>query len=208
MPTKIEKDKKDREKRCGQLLVDFVNAKTPEDARLGLMRAVRKEFGFDVFLGPLKSQKRPLEEDQRKEVDKNQSDLRKLLSEIEEGKNVCENEFLNTYLLCYDMCCKPVAMDEEGHIQESQDLGDESEYDQVLAYCLITFLENEDLRQYIHKCQYDECPKFFMSKKTGDNKFCDEACKTDYHNKEKKRLKLLAEKEREQTKQYPMAPND
>lgn len=178
-----KKEKENRAKRCGEFLVEFVNAKAPDEARRDLLKSVRDEFKFHIFVGPPLS-RAPLSESERNNVEENLSDLKQLFSEFEAGINISENKFLGNYLLCYDLCCKhPVTMDEDGHINKYPEIGEHSGYDQVLAYCLITFIESERNRKLIHKCRM--CRNFFLSKKLGEHKFCSKKCRLSFHNRKR-----------------------
>lgn len=196
-----KKEKEDRSKQCGQLLVDFVNAKTPDDACRDLLRNVRDEFKFDIFVGP---SKRLLKENVRNDVEEDRSKLKRLFSELKNGINLNESEVIHNYLLCYDLCCKAhVSINKNGYITVTPVLDKHSGYDQVLAYCIISFLELERSRKLIHRCKM--CNVFFIPQRIGNNKFCPgKNCRRDFHNRN--RIKSGEAKEYKRKKRAEGAP--
>ena len=133
-----------------------------------------------------------------KQIDSIRKDLRDLLEQIIEGKNLYRNHLIRELLSAYDEMSKPkLVITKNGAITEEHTFSEESYltkeawesphwtllHKEPLAYCLVKHILADEKREYVRKCE--ECKRFYISKTRRERKFCSDKCRLKLHNRER-----------------------
>lgn len=185
MASKQQIKKEGWAKKCGRLLRDFLNAKTPEDAVRGLILNARKTLKIRCRVRPSLEEVRRLRHDSYLRGKwKEQKMLGDLVEELEKGVHPNESSILPSYTACYSLCCQD-AVDalEDGSVGAIPFWNDGRivKYDHILAYCVVTFLSVEENRFRLYKCSFPKCNNYKLGvqvKPPGENGFCSNTCRS------------------------------
>jgi hypothetical protein len=161
-----------RERLYGEVVVDFANARSPEEAFEILTKHMQKLADEKLIITRLKKGNivRTFERQKR--------DIRILLTALKSHKNLREIDKIHEHIFCYNSCCKPfVDIQDDGSIEDISDFNEHKHiaYDVFLSYCLINFLKHESSlkRRYVYSCTWRKCDRFFIAKKMDSrNRVC------------------------------------
>jgi hypothetical protein len=161
-----------RERLYGEIVIDFANASSPEEAFEVLKKHMQKLADGGLVETRLKKGTilRTFEKEKR--------DIRELLNDLKGKKNLNEISKIHDHIFCYNSCCKPfVDIQDDGSIEDISDFNEHEyiSYEVFLSYCLINFLKHESLlkRRYVYSCTWRNCDRFFIAKKVDPrNRVC------------------------------------
>lgn len=153
-----------RERLYGEVVVDFANAASPEEAFAILKEHMQKMADEKLIVTRLKKG------DIVRTFETQKRDIRTLLNELKSRKNLYEIDKIHEHIFCYNSCCRPfVDVYEDGSIEDISDFNEHKHitYDVFLSYCLINFLKHESplKRKYVYSCTWRKCDRFFIAKK-------------------------------------------
>ena len=185
------REKENLARKCGQILVDFVNAKTAADAHFDILNSMRDSFNFSIP-GPRKAHIRL---EFHPQIEKSRIKLKELFSDLKERKNLRESKAFDFFVYCYEEAQKVrTDVHDDGSIVErplfigrSDVYHDEIlKHDALLGYCVITCLKSEKIRRLIHKCEEDQnCGKYYVAvrdkKDECMHRFCSDKCRNRWH---------------------------
>lgn len=171
--------------KCGQMMVRFVNSRRAEEAVRGLIDDALSHFGFSEenlnregvgTRGPTMSR------ELRDEVKMEQRRMSQLLLEVQSVSRIEDSERLSFYIHEYNGACRTfIDFQPEGRIHEYPVFGDgEYRYDDILAYCVVTFYETGENKDLIRACDYGRCPRFFIVTRS-DRRYCSDGCRVRAH---------------------------
>jgi hypothetical protein len=164
--------------KSGKILLDFVNAPTPEEAAQFLFRYIGQDLGIQ----------KPL--DCRGEY----KQLRKLFDELSITTDLNDCPTIHDYTAYYHAIRPPIIVRLSGTLGEDLPFRDTVAptcWD-IITYCVIKFLMDDSNAKLIYKCENSKCARYFKGdtakSKHGPNrrKYCSERCKI--YCKEKRRI--------------------
>ncbi len=206
-----KKEEKDFRRLHGQLVIDFVNSETSEEAINGYFRNLERIFGF--LNNFVKSAKDSFPDDGRKIVGQFQKEFRRILEYISQHGKLYGDLTIKKLLWTYNTSARPFidkvlcvlpddSFAEVNRDGMEQDFINRSDtlwinlFQLSLTYCLIEFLKYNKGKDYIKKCFH--CHGFFIAKiLRKNNNFCSRKCQqAAYHSqKEVKEKKAKAKRD-------------
>lgn len=171
-----------RATKCGQFLVEFMNTENPKDAVLGLVRNTRRSLKFKVR-NPDRSRLRKIHD----KIVESQESLRSLVASLDEENNLNKIDTVHQYVFDYNFNCRNYLKVRRNGTIVGTGLTEFSKgiaYDDILSYCVVTFLKVERNRRLLRRCQEREkCGRYFLAKSDrGKDKlrFCSNNCRSRY----------------------------
>jgi len=151
-----------KDKRIGKLLVNFANSNTPEEAKKDMDKRIKKLYYkkkevINIIFDNSYEEKR--------------ENIKNLLNEIITVNNLSESKLIEKYIKHYNQSCiSKILLNEKGKIKTKNFLRylDSVQYDKILTYIIIRFLMNFEVnKQYIHRCKFEDCKRYFLSIQKG-----------------------------------------
>jgi hypothetical protein len=169
-----------RAKQCGKILVDFVNAESPNAAYRKLTQGIRNVVNIRVP-GP---RNKPLADRGVKKVEEARHKLIDLFSELVEKPDITKIDIITDYLIIYQDDCKSlIEISADGSINPGLEIDTIGGVERLVAFCVVTFLQVRTVRGLLGRCI--ECSKFYFAKKMGRHNFCASKCRMKYHNRKR-----------------------
>ena len=160
--------------KCKEIILDFANNSKSVEA----IQKLQEHVGAEVVIPPPQST----------EVRRERSRLRKLLAELSTAQTLNDCDSLEEYLTAYNFRIKPfLGLQADGEIGESPvDFGKEIAFDDLLTYCVITFLREPKNRLLVYKCENKECWNYHIKKTKRKSRFCSDECR--YQDSNRRRI--------------------
>jgi hypothetical protein len=188
---------KDISEQCAQFLVDYLNAETYDAAYRGLQISVVEAFNFSIPAHS-KSKNKPVPPKWYPYIEESSTNLKELFSDIKQGIRLSESEAFDFFVYCYEKE-RSVRVDvhNDGSIIDRPVFSERNDevpkLYAILAYCVITALKSERMRQLICECENTECGRFYIAKRykkgKGVHKFHSDKCRNRWHYLQKKQSK-------------------
>jgi hypothetical protein len=187
-------------KQCGQFLINFVTAETPDEAYRGLISSIRESFKFRIP-GP---RNKPILPKVYPDIEISRDRVKSLFLDLIKGISLRESEAYKFYEYCYEETRSVrVEYHDDDSITETpllmgiSEINDYpiSKLDTILAYCIINCLKSNRSRRLIRKCEEDhDCGKYYIAERDkkgkGKHRFCSDKCRNRFHYLQKKKLSV------------------
>jgi len=152
----------DKNKTIGKLLVNFANSTTSEKAKKDMDKKIKKLYYKNKNIINISFDN---------SYEEKREDIKNLLNETINISNLGESKLIGKYIEHYNQSCtSKKILNEKGKIKTKNFLRslDCVSYDQILTFVIIQFLMKFEVnKQYIRRCQRQECQRYFLSTEKG-----------------------------------------
>lgn len=153
-----------KNKTMGKLLVNFANSTTPEQAKKDIDKRIKKLYYKNKNVVNITFDD---------SYEEKREGLKNLLNEIININDLGESKLIKKYINNYNKSCtSQKILNGKGKIITKNFLRslDYVSYDKILTFIIIHFFMNFEVnKQYIHRCKFRDCQKYFISIQKGSH---------------------------------------
>jgi len=189
--SKKQQDKGELSEKCANVLVEFMNAHTLQDAVYSLYWIFLVVFEIPAFEPKIEFKRRG-----RKCIREAQQRLARLLAELQEDKSLEKSDTISDYNFDFFSLCHCAIAPGGRNIEEADkfecfEADGRTPFEAVLAFCVHYYIQDEN-RKPIYRCQYKECGEYFIAERN-TKQFCSDIHKV-YHSRVKGSMKVKTSK--------------